>query len=70
MSSQNKEKPVLNPFTGDLQLLNDLELGFSVRNQAKAPFFVRDGFTRLYPNLKIPSGMTIEVQLGGELIVL
>lgn len=68
--SQNKIKPIINPFTSDLQMISDLELGWTVRNQAKAPFFVLDGFTRVYPNLTIPIGMTIDVQDGGELIVL
>lgn len=70
MNSQNREKVTLNPLTGDLQLMNDLEMGFSVRNLAKAPFFVLAGYTRVYPNLIIPDGMTIEVRLNGELIVL
>lgn len=66
---QNKNKIVLNPITSELQLLSDLELGWSVRNVAKSPFFVASGFTRVYPNLEIPVGMDIEVQDGGELIV-
>lgn len=69
MNSQNREKVVLNPLTGDLQLLNDPELGWSVRNVAKAPFYVLNGYTRMYPNLSIPVGMTIDVQVGGELMV-
>lgn len=69
MNSQNREKVVLNPITGDLQLMNDPELGISVRNQAKAPFYVLAGYTRIYPNLEIPVGMDIEVQEDGELIV-
>ena len=69
MAGQNKDKVVLNPISGELQLISDLELGWSVRNIAKAPFFVIDGYTRMYPNLSIPDGMTIEVQDGGELQV-
>lgn len=70
MSSQNKVKAILNPFEGKLQLTQDLELGFSVKNVAKAPFVVLDGYTRTYPNLWIPDDMEIEVEEGGELIVL
>ena len=69
MNSQNREKVELNPFDGNLQLLNDLELGWSVRNVAKAPFYVLNGYTRMYPNLSIPDNMTIDVQDGGELQV-
>ena len=70
MSSQNKIKVALNPFEGtNLQWINDLELGVSVRNLAKSPFYVAPGFTRIYPNLEIPDGMDIEVQEDGELIV-
>lgn len=69
MSSQNKIKVTLNPFVGDLQWINDLELGFSVKNLAKSPFYVAPGYTRVYPNLEIPDGMDIEVQDDGELIV-
>ena len=67
MNSQNREKLTLNPVTGNLQLINDLEMGWTVRNIPKAPFYILDGFTRMYPNLSIPVGMTIEVQDGGEL---
>lgn len=67
--SQNRLKPVINPFSNDLQLTNDLELGWTVRNIAKAPFFVLDGYTRMYPNLSIPEDMEIEVRDGGELQV-
>lgn len=69
MNSQNREKLVLNPATGDLQLMLDPELGVSVKNIAKAPFTVLDGYTRIYPNLTIPENMTITVNEGGELIV-
>lgn len=69
MNSQNRTKVDLNPFTGDLQLLNDLEMGFSVKNVPKSAFYVKSGFTRVYPNLSIPVGMDIEVQEDGELIV-
>jgi hypothetical protein len=68
--SQNKNKVVLNPMTGDLQLLNDMELGWTVRNRVKAPFFVLDGYTRVYPNMWVPDGTEVEVQDGGELVVL
>jgi hypothetical protein len=68
--AQNRTKPALNPFTNELQIINDLEMGFTVRNVAKAPFVVMNGYTRVYPNLCIPDDMTIEVQDGGELIVL
>lgn len=69
MNSQNREKVVLNIFSGDLQFLNDLEMGFSVRNLLKAPFYVRPGYTRTYPNLSIPQDLDVEVQEDGELIV-
>lgn len=69
MNSQNREKITINPIDGELQLINDLEMGFSVRNVAKAPFYVLGGYTRLYPNLNIPVGMTIEVRDDGELQV-
>ena len=69
MNSQNREKIELNPITGDLQLLNDLEMGFSVRNITKAPFKVKSGFTRVYPNLSVPDDITVEVEDGGELQV-
>lgn len=70
MNSQNREKAIVNPFTGEPQLVNDLEMGFTVRNIPKAPFYVLPEYTRVYPNLSIPEGMTIEVQQNGELIVL
>lgn len=69
MNSQNRIKVDLNPFSGELQLINDLEMGWSVRNVPKAAFFVKGGFTRVYPNLAIPVGMVINVEVGGELIV-
>lgn len=69
MNSQNREKVTLNVFTGDLQFLNDLEMGWSVRNIPKAAFYILAGYTRMYPNLSIPDGMTIEVRDGGELQV-
>ncbi len=69
MNSQNREKSVLNPFTGDLQILNDPEMGFSVRNTLKAPFYVLADYTRVYPNLSIPEGMEVDVHMDGELIV-
>ena len=69
MNSQNREKLVLNPVTGDLQLLNDLEMGWTVRNIPKAPFYVLGGYTRMYPNLSIPDGMEINVRDDGELQV-
>jgi hypothetical protein len=67
--SQNKLKVTFNPLTNDFELINDLELGWTVRNRAKAPFFVLGGFTRMYPNLEIPDGMDIEVRDDGELQV-
>jgi len=67
--SQNRLKMILNPITGELEWANDLELGWTVKNVAKAPFFVLPGYTRMYPNLSIPEGMTIEVQEDGELQV-
>lgn len=67
--SQNKDKVILNPFTGELQIQNDLELGWTVKNIAKAPFTVKSGYTRMYPNLSIPTGTTITVETGGELQV-
>ncbi len=70
MNSQNREKLVINPVNSELQLLNDLEMGFTVRNIPKTAFYVLSGYTRVYPNLAIPDGMTIEVQDNGELIVL
>lgn len=69
MNSQNREKVILNPLTGEFQFLNDPELGWSVRNVAKAPFYVLAGYTRMYPNLSIPDGMEIEVRDDGELMV-
>lgn len=69
MSSQNKEKVTINPFVGELQLINDLEMGYTVRNLLKASFFVKDGFTRSYPNLQVPVGKTADVQAGGELVI-
>lgn len=70
MNSQNREKVILNTFTGEFQFLNDLEMGYTVRNIAKAPFYVLGGHTRMYPNLSIPDGMEIEVREDGELIVM
>lgn len=67
--SQNRVDLEVNPLSGELQLINDLEMGWSVRNVPKAAFFVKAGFTRMYPNLTIPDGMTIEVRDGGELMV-
>ena len=69
MDSQNRKKIELNPLSNELEIVNDLEMGFSVKNVAKAPFFVLDGFTRVYPNLSIPDGMEIIINDGGELIV-
>jgi hypothetical protein len=68
-NSQNRKTLELNPISNELELVNDLELGFSVRNVAKAPFIVRAGFTRVYPNLAIPLGMEISVEDDGELQV-
>ena len=68
--SQNRRDFELNPLTGDLQLVNDLEMGFSVKNVTKAPFTVLSGYTRVYPNLSIPVGTTVNVDVDGELIIL
>lgn len=67
--SQNRRDFDVNPVTGKLQMVNDLEMGWSVRNVTKAPFYVSAGFTRMYPNLTIPDGILIDVQDDGELIV-
>ena len=69
MRSQNRTKLILDPIEGDFQWINDLEMGWSVKNIPKAPFYVAPGWTRMYPNLSIPEGMTIEVQEDGELQV-
>lgn len=66
--SQNRLKTVLNPLTGDFDQVNDLEMGFTVRNQTKAPFTVLSGYTRVYPNLAVPDGFEIVVEDGGEMI--
>lgn len=68
--SQNRRDFELNPVTNQLDMINDLEMGWSVRNIPKAPFSVKPGFTRMYPNLTIPDGMTISVEVGGELQVI
>jgi hypothetical protein len=70
MSQQNPTKIAVNPLDGELQLLNDLEMGWTVKNVPKRAFTVEAGYTRVYPNLTIPVGMTITVNSGGELIVL
>jgi len=67
--SQNKLDMEINPLSGELQLINDLEMGFTVRNVVKAPFYVLDGYTRMYPNMAVPENITIEVRDGGELII-
>lgn len=67
--SQNRTDLDVNPVTGDLQLVNDLEMGWSVRNITKAAFKVIAGYTRMYPNLSVPDGVTVSVEDGGELIV-
>ena len=68
--SQNKTKFTVNPISGEPQLINDLEMGWTVKNIPKSAFTVAAGYTRVYPNLSIPDGMTITVADGGELIVL
>lgn len=68
--SQNKTKFVVNPVSGDLDLVNDLEMGWTVKNEVKASFTVLNGYTRVYPNMQIPSGVTVTIESGGELIVL
>ena len=68
MNSQNRVKLEVSPL-GDIQFINDLEMGFSVRNVVKAPFYVLDGYTRMYPNMAVPEDITIEVRDGGELII-
>jgi hypothetical protein len=69
MNSQNRLTIEINPVTSEPQLINDLEMGFTVRNVVKAPFYVLDGYTRMYPNMAVPEGITIEVRDGGELII-
>ena len=69
MNSQNREKLTINPATGALDMILDPEVGTSVKNEAKCTFTVLPGYTRTYPNLTIPNGMTITVAVGGELIV-
>ncbi len=68
--SQNRKDFELNPITKELDMVNDLEMGWSVKNIPKAPFFVKAGFTRVYPNLTIPDGMTIDIQDDGEMQVI
>lgn len=69
MNSQNREKITWNPLTSAFDMILDPEIGTSVKNVAKSVFFVKDGYTRTYPNLTIPVGMVITVDVGGELIV-
>jgi len=69
VNSQNRLKITFNPISGELEFVNDLEMGFTTRNVCKAPFFVKSGYTRFYPNLSVPEDMTIEVRDGGELQV-
>lgn len=67
--SQNRTDLEINPVTNELEIVNDLEMGFSVKNQTKAPFKVMNGYTRVYPNLSIPDGITVVIEDGGTLIV-
>jgi hypothetical protein len=67
--AQNRTKPFYDPIEDEIQFINDLEMGWTVRNIPKAPFKVLNGYTRVYPNLTIPDGITVEIEDGGELIV-
>ena len=69
-TAQNPTKITLNPIEGNLQLINEMEMGWTVRNITKASFTVKAGYTRMYPNLTVPVGRTITVDVGGELIVI
>lgn len=64
----NKKKVELNPFDGSLEINHDVLAGVTTRDQTIASFTIQAGFTRVHPNLTIPSG--VEVDVEGELIVL
>jgi hypothetical protein len=66
----NKNKAVLNPFDGGLELQHDDLAGTTTRNQTLASFTIQAGFSRVHPNLEIPVGLEVDIEVGGELIVL
>jgi hypothetical protein len=67
--AQNKTKVGFNPLTGEFDIFNDLEMGWTVKNKTKASFKVKAGYTRMYPNLEIPDGKTVDIEAGGEIQV-
>ena len=66
----NKNKVVLNPFDGGLEIQHDERSGTTTRNQTFVSFTIQAGFSRVHPNLEIPVGLEVDIEVGGELIVL
>ena len=66
----NKKKIELNPFDGSLEINPDIAAGTTTRNNTIVSYTIQAGFTRVHPNLGIPVGIQVDVEVGGELIVL
>lgn len=65
----NKSKVELNPFDYSLEIKHDHLAGTTTRNQTFASFTVQNGFSRVHPNLVIPVGLEVNIEVGGELFV-
>jgi len=66
----NSEKPILNPITGQLDFVADLAKGVTARNTILGDLRIPNDFTRTQGNPKIPEGVTVVIEDGGEFIVL
>lgn len=66
----NSEKPILNPITGQIDFVADLAKGVTVRNKILGNLRVPTDFTRVQGNPKIPEGVTVVIEEGGEFIAL
>lgn len=65
----NKKKVVLNPFDGGLEVQPDVQAGVTTKNDTIVSFTVQNGFSRVHPNLGIADGLQVDIEDGGELIV-
>ena len=66
----NQTKPVLNPYTGQMESIPAIDRGIEIRNSIYFNIVVKADFTRLQPNAVILDGIEVTIEDGGEMIVL
>lgn len=68
--ADNKTKVVVNPFTSEPQLLNDVQTGITIRKSVLFPMTVRSGFTHLHGRTIVPEGIVISIEEDAEWIAI